>query len=126
MPMSITLAIQYILSKAVLKQAEVEVTAKPSTAFPLARIMVRLIERNPGLGSIFMAKLVQMTGSWVVGVGIAREAVSILSFCVLETGFTKGVYCRVKQKQSTGNPSAKNHPQPKRHPRNTSTASSDS
>lgn len=76
--MSITLAIQYTLSKAVLKQAEVEVTAKPSTAYPLARIMVRLIERNPGLSSIFMAKLVAMTGPWIVAMPIPREPVSFL------------------------------------------------
>lgn len=76
--MSITLAIQYTLSKAVLKQAEVEVTAKPSTAFPLARIMIRLIEQNPGLGSIFMAKLVAMTGPWIVALPIPRDPVCIL------------------------------------------------
>lgn len=74
--MVLTLALQYILSKAVLKQAEVEVTAKPSTAYPLARIITRLIETNPGLGSVFMAKLVVMTGPWVVAVPIAREPVS--------------------------------------------------
>lgn len=73
--MSITLAIQYTLSKAVLKQAEIEVTAKPSTAFPLARIMTRLIEQNPGLSSIFMAKLVAMTGPWVVAMPIPHEPV---------------------------------------------------
>jgi len=74
--MSITLAIQYILSKAVLKQAEVEVSAKPNTAFPLARVMIRLIETSPGLSSIFMAKLVAMTGPWVVAMIIPREPVS--------------------------------------------------
>lgn len=74
--MSITLAIQYILSKAVLKQAEVEVSAKPNTAFPLARVMIRLIETSPGLSSIFMAKLVTMTGPWVVAMIIPREPVS--------------------------------------------------
>lgn len=74
--MSITLAIQYILSKAVLKQAEVEVSAKLNTAFPLARVMIRLIETSPGMSSIFMAKLVAMTGPWVVAMILPREPVS--------------------------------------------------
>jgi hypothetical protein len=59
----------------VLKQAEEEVTAKPSTAFPLARVMSVLIERCPSLGSVFMAKLVSMTGPWIVGIPIQREEV---------------------------------------------------
>lgn len=76
-----TLALHYILSKAVLKQAEVEVTAKPSTAFPLARVMVRLVDQNPGLGGIFMAKLVQMTGPWVVGMRISQVEVRFIHLC---------------------------------------------
>lgn len=85
--LSVTLALHYLLSKAVLKQAEVEVTAKPSTAFPLARVMVRLAEQNPGLGGIFMAKLVQMTGPWVVGLRIPQTDVSPNFFLLLHLHF---------------------------------------
>jgi nucleoporin GLE1 len=56
------------LAKAFLHQAEVEVTAKPSTAFPLGRIVIGLVARaHFDLGEIFMAKLVELTGGWVVG-----------------------------------------------------------
>jgi hypothetical protein len=93
-PMSITLAIQYLLSKAVLKQAEVEVSAKPNTAFPLARVMIRLIETSPGLSSIFMAKLVTMTGPWVVALILPREPVSQNTLCNFTVVFHRGGYSR--------------------------------
>lgn len=76
LPVPVSIGIQYLLSKAILKQAEEEVTAKPSTAFPLARVVAALIERCPSLGRVFMAKLVSKTGPWVVATPISREPVS--------------------------------------------------
>jgi len=72
-PEPLYIALLYVLSKAFLKQAEEEVTAKPSTAFPLARIFVGLLEKGHWqLGSVFMAKLCQMSSHWVIGTVISR------------------------------------------------------
>ncbi|KAF8310476.1 hypothetical protein DL93DRAFT_2157777 [Clavulina sp. PMI_390] len=65
--MAIEYALQHILCKTIIRQAEVEVTAKPSTAFPLAKVVMRLVELHPtGLESIFMYNLVKRTGPWVI------------------------------------------------------------
>jgi hypothetical protein len=70
------IALLYSLSKALLKQAEEEVAAKPSTAYPLARIVIGLVALGHArLGEVFMAKMVAMTGGWAVGVVIRREEV---------------------------------------------------
>ncbi|ORY21293.1 GLE1-like protein-domain-containing protein [Naematelia encephala] len=54
------------LSKALIKQAESEVSAKPNAAFPLARIIHGLILRGHGaFGDILMARLVKKC-PWVI------------------------------------------------------------
>lgn len=57
------------LSKALVKQAETEVTAKSSTAYPLGRVVIGLIVRgHKDLGDVLMARLVKkcfwITGWW--------------------------------------------------------------
>ncbi|KAM0786941.1 hypothetical protein ACM66B_002362 [Microbotryomycetes sp. NB124-2] len=57
------------LSKALVKQAETEVTAKLSTAYPLGRVVVGLLTRgHTELGDVLMARLVKkcfwITGWW--------------------------------------------------------------
>jgi nucleoporin GLE1 len=69
-----------VVSKAVLKQAEEEVTAKPSTAFPLARVVMALVEQGHDLlGRVFVAKLISMSSHWIVGTVIGREPVCLES-----------------------------------------------
>ncbi|KDE06516.1 hypothetical protein MVLG_03167 [Microbotryum lychnidis-dioicae p1A1 Lamole] len=57
------------LAKALVKQAETEVTARISTAYPLARVVIGLIVRgHQELGEVLMARLVKkcfwITGWW--------------------------------------------------------------
>ncbi|SCZ97525.1 BZ3500_MvSof-1268-A1-R1_Chr4-3g07230 [Microbotryum saponariae] len=57
------------LAKALVKQAETEVTARISTAYPLARVVIGLIVRShEELGEVLMARLVKkcfwITGWW--------------------------------------------------------------
>lgn len=60
------MAVIYTLSKAILLQAEVEVTAEKRSAIPLAQVasfFVRNLDRFP---QIFYMKLVQRTGGWPI------------------------------------------------------------
>jgi nucleoporin GLE1 len=62
------MAVLSSLSKAILLQAEVEVTAEKRSALPLAQVasfFVRNLERFP---QIFFMKLVQRTGGWPIPV----------------------------------------------------------
>ncbi|KAN0082534.1 GLE1-like domain containing protein [Tylopilus felleus] len=54
------------LAKAILLQAETEVTAEKKSAIPLAHVAANLLERLPAFADIFFAKLVQRTGGWPV------------------------------------------------------------
>ncbi|KAF9508515.1 hypothetical protein BS47DRAFT_1397742 [Hydnum rufescens UP504] len=73
-PQALYVALLYVVSKAVLKQAEEEVTVKPSTAFPLARVVMALVEQGHDLlGTVFVAKLISMSSHWIVGTVIGRE-----------------------------------------------------
>ncbi|KAL8280673.1 hypothetical protein RQP46_006996 [Phenoliferia psychrophenolica] len=55
------------LAKALVKQAEMEVTAKIATAFPLGRVVVGLLARGHAeLGDVLMARLVKKC-FWVTG-----------------------------------------------------------
>lgn len=54
------------LSKAILLQAETEVTAEKRSAIPLAAVAVNLLGALEGFASIFWAKLTQRTGGWPV------------------------------------------------------------
>jgi len=55
------------ISKAVLSQAETEVTAHKAAAKPLARVIVGLIAAYPPLGEIFWARMIGSIGVWAVG-----------------------------------------------------------
>ncbi|KLO06245.1 hypothetical protein SCHPADRAFT_838304, partial [Schizopora paradoxa] len=55
------------VSKAVLSQAETEVTAHKAAARPLARVIVALIATYPLLGEIFWARMIGSIGVWAVG-----------------------------------------------------------
>ncbi|KAF8548731.1 hypothetical protein OG21DRAFT_1516002 [Imleria badia] len=54
------------LAKAILLQAETEVTAEKKSAIPLALVTASLLERLPIFPDIFFAKLVQRAGGWPV------------------------------------------------------------
>ncbi|EJD07877.1 uncharacterized protein FOMMEDRAFT_164723 [Fomitiporia mediterranea MF3/22] len=55
-------------AKAVVAQAETEVTAHKAQAGPLARVAVSLISAYPALGDIFWARLCARAGCWAAGV----------------------------------------------------------
>ncbi|KAG5651073.1 hypothetical protein H0H81_009986 [Sphagnurus paluster] len=52
------------LSKAILLQAETEVTAEKKSAGPLAHVAFNLLETLDGFPQVFFAKLVQRAGGW--------------------------------------------------------------
>ncbi|KAG2072109.1 hypothetical protein BDR04DRAFT_1134738 [Suillus decipiens] len=54
------------LAKAILLQAETEVTAEKRSAIPLAMVAARLLGTLDGFPDIFFAKLVQRSGGWPV------------------------------------------------------------
>ncbi|KAI9566073.1 GLE1-like protein-domain-containing protein [Boletus coccyginus] len=66
LPQSLYLASLSSLAKAILLQAETEVTAEKKSAIPLARVTANLLERLPAFPDIFFAKLVQRSGGWPV------------------------------------------------------------
>jgi nucleoporin GLE1 len=64
------------LSKAIIKQAESEVSAKVEAAFPLARVIVGLLIRGHGaLGEVLFARLVKKC-PWVVPYYPSKQPVS--------------------------------------------------
>ncbi|KAL1677539.1 GLE1-like protein-domain-containing protein, partial [Schizophyllum commune] len=54
------------IAKAILLQAETEVTAEKASALPIARVAHRLLATLDGLADVFFAKLVQRVGGWPV------------------------------------------------------------
>ena len=54
------------LAKAILTQAETEVTAEKKSAMPLAQVTVNLLMSLEGFADIFWAKLCQRAGGWPV------------------------------------------------------------
>ncbi|KAH7915537.1 GLE1-like protein-domain-containing protein [Hygrophoropsis aurantiaca] len=54
------------LSKAILLQAETEVTAEKRSAIPLAQVTALLLGKLEGFADIFFAKLVQRCGGWPI------------------------------------------------------------
>jgi nucleoporin GLE1 len=54
------------LAKAILLQAETEVTAEKRAAVPLARVTVNLLQALDGFADVLWAKLCQRTGGWPV------------------------------------------------------------
>ncbi|TCD65555.1 hypothetical protein EIP91_002519 [Steccherinum ochraceum] len=61
------------LAKAILRQAEVEVTAEKKTAVNLALLSTILLAELEFFGEVFWAKLVQRTGGWAIPVVIPAK-----------------------------------------------------
>lgn len=73
-PQQLYLALLSSLAKAFLLQAETEITAKKDTAFPLARLILKIINLgHPMLAEAFMARMVGRTGGWSIGAVVTRE-----------------------------------------------------
>jgi len=64
------------ISKAVLSQAETEVTAHKAAARPLAQVIIALIAAYPLLGEIFWARMIGSIGVWAVG-GIEPSLIEV-------------------------------------------------
>lgn len=65
------------LAKSLVKQAETEVTAKLSTAYPLGRVVIGLLARgHTELGDVLMARLVKKC-FWLTGYWPAKQSVSL-------------------------------------------------
>lgn len=92
-PQQLYLALLSSLAKAFLLQAETEITAKKDTAFPLARLILKIINLgHPMLAEAFMARMVGRTGGWSIGAVVTREQASIPSACRdLVTRFTNAL-----------------------------------
>ncbi|TFK36301.1 GLE1-like protein-domain-containing protein [Crucibulum laeve] len=68
----IYIALLSSLSKAILEQAETEVTAEKRSAIPLSQVTVNLFSVLDSFPEIFFAKLVQRAGGWVIPVVIPQ------------------------------------------------------
>ncbi|TBU55523.1 GLE1-like protein-domain-containing protein [Dichomitus squalens] len=69
-PPPIYIALLSSLAKAILMQAETEVTAEKKSAMPLAQLTVNLLTSLEGFADIFWAKLCQRAGGWPVPIAI--------------------------------------------------------
>ena len=67
------MAVLSSLSKAILLQAEVEVTAEKRSAVPLARVASFFVQNLDRFPQIFFMKLVQRTGGWPIPVKPSPE-----------------------------------------------------
>ena len=65
-PKPIYFALLSSLSKAILLQAETEVTAEKRSAIPLAQVTANLLGALERFADVFWAKLLQRTGGWPV------------------------------------------------------------
>ncbi|PBK66141.1 hypothetical protein ARMSODRAFT_960597 [Armillaria solidipes] len=54
------------LAKAIILQAETEVTAEKKSAYPLSKVAFNLLETLEGFGQVFWARIVARTGGWAV------------------------------------------------------------
>ncbi|KAH7108227.1 GLE1-like protein-domain-containing protein [Auriculariales sp. MPI-PUGE-AT-0066] len=54
------------LAKAILQQAETEVSASPKTALPLARVVALLLDALPNFHQALWARMIQRAGGWAV------------------------------------------------------------
>lgn len=74
-PAEIYYALLSSLAKAILRQAEVEVTAEKRTAVSLAQICIILLAELDLFAEIFWVKLVQRTGGWAIPVVLPAKDV---------------------------------------------------
>ncbi|KAI0746748.1 hypothetical protein C8Q80DRAFT_1345139 [Daedaleopsis nitida] len=78
-PQPVYLALLSSLSKAILLQAETEVTAEKKSAIPLAQVATNLLIALDGFADIFWAKLCQRAGGWPVPVVVpAKDTDNVL------------------------------------------------
>ena len=68
------------LAKAILLQAETEVTAKKESAIPLAAVAKNLLGSLPHFSEILFAKLVQRVGGWAIPCSVPSEDVDGIPF----------------------------------------------
>ena len=68
------------LAKAILTQAETEVTAEKKSAIPLARLTVNLLMALDVFADIFWAKLCQRAGGWPIPIAVPAKDVDGTAF----------------------------------------------
>ncbi|KAH9920021.1 GLE1-like protein-domain-containing protein [Epithele typhae] len=64
------IALMSSLAKAILLQAETEVTAEKKSAIPLARVTTNMLMTLEGFSHVFWAKLCQRAGGWPVPIAV--------------------------------------------------------
>ena len=74
-PEPVYIALLSSLAKAILLQAETEVTAEKKSAIPLAQVTTNLLMALQGFADIFWAKLCQRAGGWPVPVVVPAKDV---------------------------------------------------
>lgn len=79
-PPPVYIALLSSLAKAILMQAETEVTAEKKSAIPLARLTVNLLVALEGFADIFWAKLCQRAGGWPVPIAVPAKDVDGTAF----------------------------------------------
>ena len=74
-PEPVYIALLSSLAKAILLQAETEVTAEKRSAIPLAQVTTNLLGALDGFADVFWAKLCQRAGGWPVPIVVpAKDA----------------------------------------------------
>ncbi|KIJ49204.1 hypothetical protein M422DRAFT_247004 [Sphaerobolus stellatus SS14] len=71
-PESLYFAILSSLAKAILKQAETEVSARAVTAIPLAQVTIRLLTNVEHFSDVLYARMVQRTGGLAVPIPVPK------------------------------------------------------
>lgn len=71
-PEPLYFAILSALSKAILMQAETEVSARAVTAIPLAKVTVRLLANINQFPEVLFARMAQRTGGWAIPIPIPK------------------------------------------------------
>ncbi|KAI8970573.1 GLE1-like protein-domain-containing protein [Trametes punicea] len=74
-PQPVYFALLSSLAKAILLQAETEVTAEKRSALPLAQVTVNLLSALEGFADVFWAKLCQRAGGWPVPIVVPAHDV---------------------------------------------------
>ncbi|KAI9063663.1 hypothetical protein FKP32DRAFT_1571751 [Trametes sanguinea] len=72
-PQPVYIALLSSLAKAILLQAETEVTAEKRSAIPLARVATNLLGALEGFADVFWAKLCQRAGGWPVPIVVPSK-----------------------------------------------------
>jgi nucleoporin GLE1 len=79
------------LAKAILLQAETEVTAEKRSAKPLAQLTFNSMNVLDGFSAVFWAKLCQRTGGWTIPVTVPSEDVDGTPFTRVTSMKASGV-----------------------------------